>query len=179
MNTYLLLLRAINVSGHNLIKMNDLQEILLNAGFQNIITYIQSGNVIVNTNLNNKATIGFLVQQEIFKKWGFDVPVLVFEKAEIEMALQNNPFINTENIESKKLYFAFISKQLNEQAIHDLKISQVKPDEAKIFNNIIFLKYENGAGKTKLENKYIEKKLNVYCTIRNYNTIKTLFEMLT
>ena len=62
-------------------------------------------------------------------------------------------------------------------AINDLKISQFKPDEAVIDSNKIFIKYAVGAGKTRLDQKYIEKKLNLIATIRNWNTITKLLEM--
>ena len=77
----------------------------------------------------------------------------------------------------KKLYVSFVSKELNESSIHELKISQFKPDEAVVDGNKIYIKYDIGAGKTRLDQKYIEKKLNVTATIRNWNTVNKLFEM--
>ena len=62
-------------------------------------------------------------------------------------------------------------------AINDLKISQFKPDEAVIDANKIFIKYAVGAGKTRLDQKYIEKKLNLTATIRNWNTVTQLLKM--
>jgi uncharacterized protein (DUF1697 family) len=56
-------------------------------------------------------------------------------------------------------------------------MSQVKPDEATIDQDRLYIKYDKGAGKTRLDNKYIEKKLNVLSTIRNYNTVTKLLEM--
>jgi uncharacterized protein (DUF1697 family) len=72
---------------------------------------------------------------------------------------------------------AFVSEALNENAINELKISQFKPDEAAIDVHRISIKYEIGAGKTKLDQKYIEKKLNVTATIRNWNTVTYLLEL--
>ena len=70
-----------------------------------------------------------------------------------------------------------VSIALKKEHIHDLKISQFKPDEAVIDSNTIFIKYAVGAGKTRLDQKYIEKKLNLIATIRNWNTITKLLEM--
>ena len=56
-------------------------------------------------------------------------------------------------------------------------MSQFKPDEAQIDSSRIYIKYAIGPGKTRLDQKYIEKKLNVVATIRNWNTVTTLFEM--
>lgn len=176
MTTHLIFLRGINVSGHNMIKMEVLKTTLENSGFQNVQTYIQSGNVFVDSDEENPASVGFMVKQEIFKTLGLDVPVVVIGKKDLEACFQNNPYLkNTED--TKKLYVAFISKELNASALNDLKISQFKPDEASIDSNRIYIKYDVGAGKTRLDQKYIEKKLNVTATIRNWNTVTILLGM--
>jgi len=177
MTTHLALLRGINVSGHNIIKMESLKNILQDIGFTGIETYIQSGNVFINTPEKNSSKVAFIIKQEIFKRFGHDVPVIVINKMDLEKCFTNNPYLKAENIDTKKLYVAFISTNLSENAINDLKISQFKPDEAHIDENRIFIKYTIGAGKTKLDQKYIEKKLNVTATIRNWNTISTLLNM--
>lgn len=177
MKTHLALLRGINVSGHNMIKMDVLKTLLENAGFQNVRTYIQSGSVFVGSEEEYGASIGFKIKQEIFKELGLEVPVVVIGKEELEACLNNNPYLKEKECDSKKLYVAFLSKELQGSAINDLKISQFKPDEAAIDKNKIFIKYAVGAGKTRLDQKYIEKKLNVIATIRNWNTVTTLLEM--
>ena len=177
MQTHLALLRGINVSGHNMIKMDVLKTVLENAGFQNVRTYIQSGNVFVDSEETNAANVGFKIKQEIFKTLGLEVPVVVIGKEDLQACLKNNPYLKEKDCDTKKLYVAFLSKKLQGSAINDLKISQFKPDEATIDSNKIFIKYAVGAGKTRLDQKYIEKKLNVVATIRNWNTVTTLLEM--
>lgn len=177
MKTHLALLRGINVSGHNMIKMEVLKTLLENAGFQNVRTYIQSGNVFVDSEEEHGASVGFTIKQEIFKKLGLEVPVVVIGKEDLEACLNNNPFLKEKDCDTKKLYVAFVSKELQGSVINDLKISQFKPDEAAIDKNRIYIKYAVGAGKTRLDQKYIEKKLNLVATIRNWNTVTTLLEM--
>jgi uncharacterized protein (DUF1697 family) len=177
MKTHLALLRGINVSGHNMIKMEALKQVIENIGFKNVSTYIQSGNVFVDSEEENTANIGFQIQQEIFKTFGFDVPVIMVSKASLESCFNNNPYLKDNEVDTKKLYVAFVSKNLNKDAINDLKISQFKPDEAVVKDTRIYIKYAVGAGKTKLDNKYIEKKLSTISTIRNWNTITKLLEL--
>jgi len=177
MKTHLALLRGINVSGHNMIKMEVLKMLLENIGFKNVVTYIQTGIVFVDTDEENAATVGFKIKNEIFKVLGYDVSVVMISKNDLEDCFKNNSFLKEKNIETKKLYVAFVSKELNNNALSDLKISQSKPDEALIDKNKIFIKYNVGAGKTRLDQKYIEKKLNVTATIRNWNTVAKLLEM--
>ena len=177
MTTHLALLRGINVSGHNMIKMDALKSALEKSGFQNVQTYIQSGNVFVDTEEENGSSVGFAIKQEIFKVFGHEVPVVVIGKKDLKYCFNNNPYLKENEVDTKKLYVAFISKELNASALNDLKISQFKPDEASIDESRIYIKYDIGAGKTRLDQKYIEKKLNVTATIRNWNTVSKLLEM--
>ncbi|WP_035645049.1 DUF1697 domain-containing protein [Flavobacterium sp. ASV13] len=176
MKTHLALLRGINVSGHNMMKMEALKTMLENIGFQNIRTYLQSGNVFVDSE-EEASKVGFMIKQEIFKVFGHEVPVIVIAKEDLELCFKNSPYLKEKDLDTKKLYVAFVSTVLKSENINDLKISQFKPDEASIDGNRIFIKYAVGAGKTRLEGKYIEKKLNVIVTMRNWNTVTNLLAM--
>lgn len=177
MTTHLALLRGINVSGHNMIKMDALKTALENIGFSKVQTYVQSGNIFVSTAEESAAKVGFIIKQEIFKVFGGDVPVIIISAADLEACFSNNPFLKDNDLDTKKLYVAFVSKELRSENINDLKISQFKPDSAHLDGNRIFIKYAVGAGKTRLDQKYIEKKLNLTATIRNWNTIIQLLKM--
>lgn len=177
MVTHLALLRGINVSGHNMIKMEVLKTALQIIGFRNVLTYVASGNVFVDSDEENPSKVGFLIKQEIFKTFGFDVPIIIIGKKDLEKCLSNNPFLIEKEVDTKKLYVAFVSILLKKENINDLKISQFKPDVAFIDESRIFIKYSIGAGKTKLDQKYIEKKLNCTATIRNWNTVNQLLKM--
>ena len=160
-----------------MIKMDALKTTLENIGFQNVETYIQSGNVFVDSEEENAAAVGFKIKQEIFKIFGHEVPVVVIGKQDLEACFKNNAYLKEKEVDSKKLYVAFISTTLSSTSMNDLRISQFKPDEASIDGNKIFIKYAVGAGKTRFDQKYIEKKLNVIATIRNWNTVTQLLKM--
>lgn len=177
MTTHLALLRGINVSGHNMIKMEALKTALEAIGFQNVRTYIQSGNVFVDTEEESPSKVGFMIRQEIFKAFGHEVPVVVIGKEDLKACLQNNTFLNEKEVDGKKLYVAFVSTVLKKESINDLKPSQFKPDEVSIDQNRIYVKYAVGAGKTRFDQKYIEKKLNVIATMRNWNTVTQLLKI--
>lgn len=176
MKTHLALLRGINVSGHNMMKMEALKAMLENIGFQNVRTYLQSGNVFVDSE-EEASKVGFMIKQEIFKVFGHEVPTVVIAKEHLESCFANNPYLKEKDVDTKKLYVAFVSTNLKKENINDLKISQFKPDEATIDENRIFIKYAIGAGRTRFDQKYIEKKLNVIATIRNWNTVTNLLAM--
>jgi uncharacterized protein (DUF1697 family) len=146
-------------------------------GFQNVQTYIQSGNIFVDSVEENAAAVGFKIKQEIFKTFGYDVANVMITKKDLEACFSNNLYLKEAAVDYKKLYVAFVSKELRSESINDLKISQFKPDEAHIDTTRIFIKYAVGAGKTRLDQKYIEKKLALTATIRNWNTVTQLLQL--
>src|SRR5688572_5877523 len=118
MATHLALLRGINISGHNIIKMEALKAALAAIGFQNARTYIQSGNVFVDTDEENGSKVGFLIKQEIFKVFGHEVPVVVIAKEDLALCFKNNPFLKEKDCDTKRLYVAFVSAALKSDSIN-------------------------------------------------------------
>jgi uncharacterized protein (DUF1697 family) len=131
----------------------------------------------LDSNEESSAKITFVIKQEIYRVFGYDVPIIVISKADLEACFSNCNFLKENEIDTKKLYVAFVSKELKQENINDLKMSQFKPDEVQIDKTRIFIKYYIGAGKTRLDQKYIEKKLNLTATIRNWNTVSQLLNM--
>lgn len=177
MYTHLALLRGINVSGHKMINMVAFKKALEAVGFQNVVTYIQSGNVFVDTEEVSPGKVGFIIKQEIFKVFGHDVPVIVIGKEDLQACLDRNLFLNEAEIDLKKLYVSFISSELPDNMITQLNLNFIKPDEIQLDGKRIYLKYDISPAKTKLDNKWIEKSMNVVSTTRNWNTVKTLLKM--
>lgn len=177
MKTHLALLRGINVSGQKVIKMDALKKALEHTGFQNVRTYIQSGNVFVNSEEENPQKVADCIKAEIQKSFGYDVPVLMVEKADLEACLVRNKFLNEEGVDLKKLYVSFVSSVVPDNMITQLNLNFIKPDEIQLDGRRIYIKYESSAAKTKLDNKWIEKSMNVISTTRNWNTVNKLLEL--
>ena len=177
MNTHLALLRGINVSGHKMINMVAFKKALEAVGFQKVVTYIQSGNVFVDTEEESPGKVGFIIKQKIFKEFGHDVPVIVIGKEDLQACLDRNLFLNEAEIDLKKLYVSFISSELPDNMITQLNLNFIKPDEIQLDGKRIYLKYDISPAKTKLDNKWIEKSMNVVSTTRNWNTVNTLLKM--
>ena len=177
MHTHLALLRGINVSGHKMINMVALKKALEAVGFQKVVTYIQSGNVFLDSEEESPGKVGFLIKQEIFKEFGHDVPVIVIGKEDLQACLDRNEFLNDEGVDLKKLYVSFIASELPNNMITQLNLNFIKPDEIQLDGKRIYLKYDISPAKTKLDNKWIEKSMNVVSTTRNWYTVNTLLKM--
>ena len=107
MFTHLALLRGINVSGHNMMKMEALKSMLESVGFQNVQTYIQSGNVLVDSDEENAASVGFKIKQEIFAAFGHEVPVVVVSQNDLENCFKNNPYLKEKEVDTQKIIRCF------------------------------------------------------------------------
>ncbi len=177
MQTYISILRGINVSGHNLIKMKVLQEMFGKLGYRNVITYIQSGNVVFDTTPTDILTLEKIISGAIVQSFGFDIPVMVFERETLKNIAEQNVFISERQLDHTKLHVTFLSgipeKLLTDGIQHEIYL----PDEFFISGKSVYLFCPNGYGNTKLSNTFFEKKLKVRATTRNWKTLIELIEL--
>jgi uncharacterized protein (DUF1697 family) len=178
MHTHLALLRGINVSGQKLIKMEDLRKLMETAGFENVKTYIQSGNIIFESRESNKAKISAMIKKLISDHYGFDVGILMLNHADLAKAIANNPLLKEKDIDLKQVYVTFLSESPIDEHIEKFKTTNIEKDIAVILGDVMYLKYFVGAGTTKLTNALIENRLKVVATTRNWNTTLKLMELL-
>ncbi|APZ44903.1 hypothetical protein BW723_00755 [Polaribacter reichenbachii] len=170
MKRFIILLRGINVSGKNKIPMLDLRELLNSLGFQNVKTYIQSGNIILESSKTKSATCN-TIRDAIKDKFGFNVPVIARTIPEWKKAIENYPF-STEN--EKIVAFTFLDKA---SEITEIEINNIGEDKYKINGDVVYLNCPSTFAKTKLTNNSIEKKLKVTATTRNLRTTLKLLEL--
>ncbi len=178
MKKFIALLRGINVSGQKQIKMSELKTLFEKIGFQDVETYIQSGNVIFSAKESSAENLTKKISLAIKKFWDFDVQVIVLTPADLQNILSKNPFIKRET-ESDKLYVVFLSAPPAKSDIKKLNPVDFSPEEYKVNENCVYLFVPNGYGKAKLNNNFFEKKLKVIGTTRNWKTINKLFELST
>ena len=170
MNKFIVLLRGINVSGKNKILMSDLRDLLKDLGFKNVKTYIQSGNIILNSE-KTKSEVCKIIQEGIFKKFDLHIHAIARTLAELKTTINNYPFSSTND---KIVAFTFLNKCITLKTIN---ISNIGQDKYQINKDIVYLYCPSGFGKTKLTNNIIEKKIDVIATTRNLKTTLKLTEL--
>jgi len=173
MTNYIAILRGINVGGHRKILMADLKVLLKKIGLKNCSTYIQSGNVIFSSNQAAKE-IEKAIKEAIFKKYGFDVPVLVRTAYYFHNLININPYLQVKNIKIEQLYVTFLSEIPEENNIKKLELTDFKKDEHTIIGDIVFLCFNSKLSDSKLNNNIIENRLKVTATTRNWKTVLKL-----
>ena len=177
MPTYISILRGINVSGQRKIKMVDLQKLLVNIGLQKVETYIQSGNVVFQSNNLDTTKLSQTISKQIKNDYGFEVPVLVFSSNDIKKVIDNNPF--TKNIKKNPafMHVTFLANEPMELSTSVFEQQKHEDEEIAFGYKVIYLYCPNGYGKTKLSNNFIESKLKTPATTRNWKTVNVLSGM--
>ena len=175
---YIAILRGINVSGQKMIKMDALKLMFESMKFKNVKTYIQSGNVVFQDKENDTDALAKKIQIQIQKQFGFEVPVMVKGEEELENVITNNPFFKRKDIDITKLHVTFLSSVPNQTGIDKIKDGNYSDDEYIIVDKAVYLYCPNGYGNTKLNNNFLENKLKVTATTRNWKTVNELFRMV-
>lgn len=178
MKTYIALLRGINVSGQKKIPMADLRAMLEKLNFQNVTTYIQSGNIVFASSEMDTGILEERIKAGIQKTFGFDVPVLVKSKNDLKNTLQQNPYTDPEAIEKKLVYFVLLKNVPAPEMVKAFQNESFDNEQFFITEDCVYLLCQTGYGKAKLNNNLIERKLKVEATTRNYRTMVKLLEMV-
>ena len=175
---YIALLRGINVGRHKRIKMADLINIFESLDFEGVKTYLQSGNVVFESETADESKIRGDIESKISETCGFHVDIVLRTGDEWEGIFSSNPFIKDVNIEVDKLHVTFLSDIPDEKAVLNLDINKDENEKFEVFGREIYLYCPNGYARTKLKNDVFEKKLNTTATTRNWKTTNKLIELV-
>jgi len=175
---YISLLRGINVSGQKKIKMSDLKSLYEKLGFKDVLTYIQSGNVIFNTDIKNRAEIITLTESGIKGKYKFHVSVTLRTRREISSIIKKCPFGTVDVArDGAKILVTFLSAKPPKDKLALIKKSVAASEKIALMGNEMYLYCPNGYGKSKLSNSFLENKLGVVATTRNWKSVHKLHDL--
>ncbi|NND15346.1 MAG: DUF1697 domain-containing protein [Eudoraea sp.] len=175
MKTFIVFLRGINVSGQKKIRMAELRTCLSEAGFKEVRTYIQSGNLVLDSSAT-ELNISERVQRAILDTFGFNVPVLTLDLSNLQAIIKKNPYPATQEY-NKGIYFVLLYDEPDAKAVETLENETFNNEEFTITPSSIYLKCHKGYGRAKCNNNFFERRLNIQATARNWKTITTLEEM--
>ncbi|WP_335869450.1 DUF1697 domain-containing protein [Bacillus sp. 2205SS5-2] len=176
MTTYISLLRGINVSGKNKIKMVDLKKCYESLGLRDVRTYIQSGNVLFTSDHKKQTEVATLIERGIEETFDLAVSVLTRSKKEWTSMVEERPF----SIEDPaKMHVTFLAEPANRYIEEPIRNKKSESEDFSISQKEVYLLCPDGYGKTKLTNTFIEKSAGVKATTRNWKTVMKLAEMMT
>lgn len=177
MTTYVALLRGINVGGKHRVKMADLKLLLEECGYSDIQTYIQSGNAVFRSSTTTAERAQRDIEQALQERYGFPVPTVVRTSAEMLALVQNNPFAHHAEAAPKALHIAFLDAVPAPDAVEALAARNYSPEEYALEGKHVYLLLPDGYSDVVLQNGFLEKKLRVRATTRNWNTTCIVAEM--
>ena len=171
--TFIAILRGINVSGQKKIKMAELRQLLSNKGLADVQTYIQSGNIVFNSEIEENQ-LADIVRSCILDHFGFEVPTLIVPASKLNLIIAENPL---HNIDINKLHVTFLTELPEKQLVDALPLSPNPNEEYRIVGDVIYVYCPDGYGRTKINNMFFERKLKGIATTRNWKTCLKLREM--
>jgi len=170
-------LRGVNVTGHNMIKMEALRALCERLQLRQPQTYIQSGNVIFRTGKADLVQLAKKIEDAIETQFGFRPAVILRTTEELRGVIARNPFQKRSGIDPSKLLVVFLSGDPGDEAREKLRTVECQPDELCWNGRELYIYFPDGQGRMTLKWAHVDKALRLPYTGRNLNTVTKLLEM--
>lgn len=176
MATYISILRGINVTGRR-VKIDALKQMYKNLKLEKVTTFIQSGNIIFDCKKTNAIILEKKIATAITNTFQIDTPVIVKEISEWKKIIEANPFIKDKTKNITYLHVTFLSTSPDAALFDKILLANNKDDAIALVDTTIYLYCPNGYCNSKLTNGFLENKLKVSATARNWNTTLELIKI--
>ncbi|MBV9606555.1 MAG: DUF1697 domain-containing protein [Solirubrobacterales bacterium] len=171
----ILLLRGINLGPHKRVAMPELRAALTEAGFADVRTYVQSGNVVLASRAS-PAKVGAEAERVIAERFGFDVDVIVRTADELADVVARNPLADVA-VDPKRYQVSFLDAEPDPAALEKIAALKAEPERLVAIGRELYAWHPDGIGRSKMWNKLAGAGLGVRATARNWTTVTTLLEM--
>lgn len=176
MTSWVALLRGVNVGGVRL-GMADLRRLVTDLGHQDVKTYLQSGNVVFGSAVDDAEALARGIERALADELGLTVPVLVRSAGGLAAVAGGNPYAGHED-DPTRLLVAFLATAPEPSAVAALTVPAGETVAFTFTGREVFLHYPDGGyGRSKFTNAYLEKKLGVIATTRNWRSVRALAEL--
>jgi uncharacterized protein (DUF1697 family) len=169
LKTYIALFRGINVGGKNILPMKELILLLQNFGFENIKTYIQSGNVVFRSNKKDEPPLSRQISKKIKEIYRSEPIIHILGLQELENAISKNPFPESES-KPESLHLGFLAAEPKNPDFIKLEALKKNSERYRLIDKIFYLNAPEGIGRSKLAANS-ERLLGVPMTDRNWRTV--------
>jgi uncharacterized protein (DUF1697 family) len=169
------LLRGINLGSHKRVAMPALRELLSDAGFERVRTYVQSGNVVLTSSIEPEELEDRL-ERVLADGLGFEVDVIVRSGAQLAEVVKLNPLGNVA-VEPKRYQVTFLDRELDAGRLEELAALAIDSERFAAHGRELYAWHPEGVARSKLWAKLGSTGLGVKATSRNWTTVTTLLEM--
>src|SRR5580765_7829574 len=172
MPRHIVLLRGINIGSRNRIAMPELREALEEAGFADVQTYVQSGNIVLSSSSKADA-VARKVEREISKRFGLDIDVVVRTHAQIAKIVERNP-LEKDAKDPKRYQVTFLSAKPSAAVMRKLEEAAAEKERVVLVGCEIYAWHPEGVGRSRLWTLLAGRGLGVTATARNWKTVTKL-----
>jgi uncharacterized protein (DUF1697 family) len=176
MNTWLALLRGINLLGRNKVSMAELAAAFEQAGFDAVRTYIRSGNVVFRSARGNARTLGPQITDMVRERFGIVPHVMVLSRDQLARAVRANPFPGARR-DHKSLHLFFLSGTPRRKGMDSLAGIEAGREAFALKGGVFYLYTPDGFAESVLRSRF-ERCLAVAATGRNWRTVTALLQLL-
>jgi uncharacterized protein (DUF1697 family) len=177
MDTIITILRGINMTGHNTVRMNRLAGLFRQIGYNDAETYIQSGNIVFTCHNPKIHEVSSEIRKAVLSEFGLNIAVIIRTPDEMKKIISANPFLGEPGFDPSKMAVIFLESKPSDAQVLEVAGIDYPPDKFQINGSEIYVYCPNGFGKTKLYTNFFEAKLRVTGTARNWRTVNKLMEM--
>lgn len=176
--TYVAFLRGINVGAHNRMKMAALRQMCAGLGFENVGTYIQSGNVVFESPETDTDVLRENIEAAIESTFGYDITVMIRTRDEFEDTVGNNPFAAAEEDENVKLYVTFLHEAPSDEQVQTLLSAQNDAETFAVEEDVVYSKIQ---ADRQQRGRFTDvgKQLGMPATRRNWRVVNKVLDMAT
>ena len=171
----IVLLRGVNLGPRNRIAMPELRKLLEAAGFADVRTYVQSGNIVLSTRRTPEATVT-ACEKLIAAELGLDIGVVVRTRDELAEVVRRNPLGDVAD-NPKRYQVSFLDSELDPKVADKLSGLAAGSERMEVIGREIYAWHPEGVARSKLWAGLAGKGLGVKSTARNWTTVTTLLEM--
>jgi uncharacterized protein (DUF1697 family) len=175
MARHVLLLRGINLGPSRRVPMAELRTLLTDAGYGDVATYVQSGNIVLSGDAK-PAELESAVAELISSHFGFEVPVCARSAAELKKVISHDPIPG--GAEDPKHYqVTFLAERAPAATVRRLEALAVESEDVAARGRELYTFHPDGIARSKLAKALTAKELGIAATARNWTTVRTLAEM--
>jgi len=175
MPRYIVFLRGINLAGKRRVPMAELRAVLADAGYEDVATLLQSGNVVLTSGVDPKA-LEHEVASKLQDAFGFRIGVVARTRDELADVIAADPF-GDEADDPARYQVSFLSEEPDPQAAQELEAGKVAPERVVVSGREVYAWHPGGVGRSDLAKLITADRLGVEVTARNWRTITKLLEL--
>jgi len=176
MPRYVALLRSVNVAGHGRVAMQELRASFEALGYTGVTTYIQTGNVLFSSGSKSEAAISAAIEQQLAEDFGDSPAVILRTAPELQRVATASPFAKAGASPSRH-HVTFLATPPAKAALAALAIPESGRDQLVVDGREVYVHTPDGYAETKFTGSFLERRLGVVSTTRNWNTVTKLSEL--